>query len=304
MGNFASCVSPDMAKLSVKVVLPDGKVQEYRRSVVVAELMMEHPNYFVIHSSSLTNINKKSMLSAELELEAGRLYYLLPYDKFQGVLSPETNDAPDNKPARAVNAIQQLAQAKFEMQQKQNSLITTRLIVKGEDLNHLISADVGIGGGRRSPPTISHSSPDLRELYSNQHLMKSNSWKPKLETIREVVAVSRSKKQRVHNWDDSASGEESRSESAVASAVASPKASIKEAAVVPIMSTPPKAFTTAGSMMGPSSHRKKIPAGEKKMKKSTRKKMEREQQSSRAQGYTELFPVVVQCPPRRMQAVN
>ncbi|KAL3694047.1 hypothetical protein R1sor_007698 [Riccia sorocarpa] len=311
MGNFASCVTPDMGKLSVKVVQPDGKVQEYRRSVVVAELMMEHPNHFVIHSSSLTNINKKSMLSAEIELESGRLYYLLPYDKFQGILAPETNEAPGNKPARAVNALQQLAQAKFEIQQKQsleNPMLTTRVPGKGEDF--LMSADTGVGGGRRSS---TGSNPNLRELYSTQHLMKTNSWKPKLETIREVVAVSRSKKQRVHNLDETTSEEESRSESAVASAVASPKASFKEAAVVPIMSSPPRVFTAPGSVgVAPPNQTRKIPRGEKNSKNPVSKKMGREQQQQpqpakaqgTPQGYSELFPVVVQCPPRRMQAVN
>ncbi|KAG6553302.1 hypothetical protein Mapa_005036 [Marchantia paleacea] len=295
MGNFASCVSPDVSKLSVKVVHPDGKMEEFRRSVVVAELMMEHPNHFVCHSSALTNINKKSMLSAEIELEAGRLYYLLPYDKFQGILTPEVTDAPGNKPARAVNAIQQLAQAKFEIQNKANSMVT-RVTIKGDDLSHLLS-EVGKAAGRRTP-LVSYSSPDLRSLYTNQLLTRSNSWKPMLETIQEVVAVSRSKKQRVHNWEDT-SAEDSRP-SEPQSAVVSPKASIKEAAVVPLLSTPPQLAAAP---------KKK---GKPEKKKSSFKKSEKEQ-SAKPQGpvppqspgvYTELFPMVVQVPPRRVQAVN
>ncbi|CAN1196451.1 hypothetical protein LINPERHAP2_LOCUS43578 [Linum perenne] len=67
----------------VRVVLPDGKVQEFDEPLTVAELMLDHPQQVVVEfdsvSTSTTGRGRKVVpLPADKKLEAGREYLMLP----------------------------------------------------------------------------------------------------------------------------------------------------------------------------------------------------------------------------------
>ncbi|KAG9449056.1 hypothetical protein H6P81_009021 [Aristolochia fimbriata] len=87
MGNSASC-SPCMAR-GIKVAFRDGRVEEYRRPLKAAELMLDNPRHFVCDSGSLRVGCRVPGLSADEELEPRRLYLLLPMDMLFSVLTNE-----------------------------------------------------------------------------------------------------------------------------------------------------------------------------------------------------------------------
>ncbi|TKY45333.1 hypothetical protein E2542_SST30716 [Spatholobus suberectus] len=66
MGNYVSCtLAPPLMKnaKATRVIIPTGEVKQFREIVKAAELMLEHPNYFLVNSRSFTLV-EGSPLSA------------------------------------------------------------------------------------------------------------------------------------------------------------------------------------------------------------------------------------------------
>lgn len=183
MGN--GCVKPPSHCVGgnprVRVVLSDGTVEDFEKPITVAELMMDYPQHFVCQSISTqsASLQKKSILPAIVELEPGRVYYLLPSSKFSGALSP-----PKTNPAHA----EEEDVHKFDLTNW-----------KGRPVAGLITRDdIGVGADSedKDDSAVSFSTPDLRSMYSSGSqagLLRCNSWKPRLETIHEVGALSKKK---------------------------------------------------------------------------------------------------------------
>ncbi|XP_068642095.1 uncharacterized protein [Aristolochia californica] len=89
MGNSASC-SPCLASTrTIRVGFRDGRVEEYRRPLKAAELMLENPRHFVCDSNNLKVGHRVPCLTADEDLEPRRLYLLLPMDMLFSVLTSE-----------------------------------------------------------------------------------------------------------------------------------------------------------------------------------------------------------------------
>ncbi|XP_068638674.1 uncharacterized protein [Aristolochia californica] len=89
MGNSASC-SPSIASArTIRVVFRDGRLEEYRRPLKAAELMLENPRHFVCDSNNLEEGQRVSGLAADEDLEPRQLYLLLPMDMLFSVLTSE-----------------------------------------------------------------------------------------------------------------------------------------------------------------------------------------------------------------------
>lgn len=156
------------SKATIKVVLSDGTIEEFFKAITVAEVMMDHPQHFVLHSSS-TNNPKKAILPADIELEPGRLYYLLPSIKFSRPLSP-----PDVETESAVTKVVSVDQELRKQQPQQGDKTD---MAKFEDRDAF--------------------GPDVRSMCIangyQPNLLRCSSWKPRLETINEGGALSRKK---------------------------------------------------------------------------------------------------------------
>jgi hypothetical protein len=169
MGNYM-CVSGKNQQVQdewqgppAKVIRPDGSIEVYRRSITAGELMKQHPDHAVCHSSAMISaLTSSSAFPADRELEGGRLYYILPAHKFE-----------DSKPVQAPVPFRGTKKLTVEITSTPGFAQVT---VKGQD------------------SVISYSTPDLRTMYLSSRqpqLTRSNSWKPRLETINEVGAASR-----------------------------------------------------------------------------------------------------------------
>eukprot|EP00252_Welwitschia_mirabilis_P001067 TRINITY_DN1102_c0_g1_i1.p1 TRINITY_DN1102_c0_g1~~TRINITY_DN1102_c0_g1_i1.p1 ORF type:complete len:200 (+),score=14.38 TRINITY_DN1102_c0_g1_i1:831-1430(+) len=87
MGNLVSCASSTVPCNAVKVIKISGGVQEFRRKVKAAELMLDHPQHCVCHASGLQIGRRVNPLPADEDLEMGQLYLLLPMSKLSSVLT-------------------------------------------------------------------------------------------------------------------------------------------------------------------------------------------------------------------------
>ncbi len=223
----------------IKVVKPDGEILVFKRAVTVAELIKLHgaDDHFVCHSKALiTTLTPKAVLPKHQQLEAGRLYYILPNSKLL-VQQQEDDDDEDQQPqpnsifdrkkpmimqnrGSASSAARESMLLPFEIKlhsKKQQLPGFAQVTVRGQDvatrLVFTAAEDPGLAGRRHDEDEdqlpvghmISYSTPDLRSMYlmnqsrsngtsrknSSCSLIRSNSWKPRLETISEVGAYSR-----------------------------------------------------------------------------------------------------------------
>ncbi|WCJ25292.1 hypothetical protein M5689_007187 [Euphorbia peplus] len=91
MGNYVSCKisSPSLIKnsRSAKVILPTGKIQQFRQPTKVAELMLETPNFFTVNSNSLKIGRRFCPLSADEDLQKGNVYVMFPMQRKNSVVT-------------------------------------------------------------------------------------------------------------------------------------------------------------------------------------------------------------------------
>ncbi|KAG6556505.1 hypothetical protein Mapa_001831 [Marchantia paleacea] len=66
------------AKQVVTVLQADGRVLEFPRPIRVSDLLYDHPNHFVCHSSALVLMQQGKMLPHNTLLNRGHVYFLLP----------------------------------------------------------------------------------------------------------------------------------------------------------------------------------------------------------------------------------
>ncbi|XP_019160675.1 PREDICTED: uncharacterized protein LOC109157229 [Ipomoea nil] len=90
MGNFTSCSirGPRVGTTkAARVVLPGGEIRQFREPVKAAELMLEHPAYFLVNSRSLNMGRRFAALSADEDLEFGNVYIMFPMKRVNSVVT-------------------------------------------------------------------------------------------------------------------------------------------------------------------------------------------------------------------------
>jgi len=215
MGNYM-CVSGKNQQVQdewqgppAKVIRPDGAIEVFRRTVTAGELMKQHPDHAVCHSSAMISaLTPSSAFPADRELEGGRLYYILPAHKFQAKLAME-GKPPVPPRGRGKLTVEITSTPGFAQVTVKGQAGPKLFYDKHGGVMVNMDSDV-------EQPIISYSTPDLRTMYLSTRqpqpgLARSNSWKPRLETINEVGAASRRhiqnfmrarslRKSQVHNY--------------------------------------------------------------------------------------------------------
>ncbi|WVY98056.1 hypothetical protein V8G54_030207 [Vigna mungo] len=90
MGNYVSCtLAPPLMKNSkaTRVIIPTGEVKQFREIIKAAELMLEHPTYFLVNSRSLHIGRRFSALAADEDLEFGNVYIFFPMRRLNSVVT-------------------------------------------------------------------------------------------------------------------------------------------------------------------------------------------------------------------------
>nr|GLL32939.1 uncharacterized protein LOC109156741 [Ipomoea trifida] len=92
MGNLVPCctLTPRMCAATakaVRVIVPGGGIRQFCEPVKAAELMLEHPGYFLINSTSMNVGRRFSALSADEDLEMGNAYGMFPLRRVNSVVT-------------------------------------------------------------------------------------------------------------------------------------------------------------------------------------------------------------------------
>lgn len=87
MGNCKSSSSTDVA--TAKLILHDGRLQEFSYPVKVSYLLQKNPTCFICNSDEMEFDDVVSAVNDEEELQPGQLYFALPLTKLRHPLQPE-----------------------------------------------------------------------------------------------------------------------------------------------------------------------------------------------------------------------
>ncbi|KAK2657328.1 hypothetical protein Ddye_010380 [Dipteronia dyeriana] len=87
MGICSSCESTHVA--TAKLVLQDGRLQEYSYPVKVSYVLQKNPSSFICNSDEMDFDDVVSAISDDEELQPGQLYFALPLTSLKRPLQPE-----------------------------------------------------------------------------------------------------------------------------------------------------------------------------------------------------------------------
>ncbi|MQI32291.1 DUF4228 domain-containing protein, partial [Escherichia coli] len=72
---------------AARVIFPTGEVKQFKELVKAAELMLEHPNYFLANSRSLHIGRRFPVLAADEDLEFGNVYIFFPMRRVNSLVT-------------------------------------------------------------------------------------------------------------------------------------------------------------------------------------------------------------------------
>ncbi|XP_059458561.1 uncharacterized protein LOC132188174 isoform X2 [Corylus avellana] len=87
MGNCNSSSSTDVA--TAKLILQDGRLQEFSYPVKVSYLLQKNPTCFICNSDEMDFDDVVSAVNDNEVLQPGQLYFALPLSKLRHPLQPE-----------------------------------------------------------------------------------------------------------------------------------------------------------------------------------------------------------------------
>lgn len=87
MGICSSCDSPNV--VTAKLILQDGRLQEYSYPVKVSYVLQKNPACFICNSDEMDFDDVVSAISDEEELQLGQLYFALPLSRLRQRLQAE-----------------------------------------------------------------------------------------------------------------------------------------------------------------------------------------------------------------------
>ncbi|XP_010910046.1 uncharacterized protein [Elaeis guineensis] len=164
----------------VRVICSDGRLRVYDRPVGAAEVMKENPCHLICRSDSFFIGQRVPALVAGDQLQPGHSYFLLPSEFFHSVLSFVT------LATSFANSIKNPPLLRpFDIHKTPAGTLQIR--VSDEFLERLIMEQDEMERKGRRVCTTEALEKDYRQL------VRSRSWKPKLETIRESERKRRSR---------------------------------------------------------------------------------------------------------------
>lgn len=188
MGNAAMVCGGRSERAAVTVLQADGNVLSFYSSRVrVVDLILDYPNHFVCHSSSLVLLQRGKILPLHTLLVPGEVYFLLPMPNGPSHGETEAEDESDTSsllhiepPRRAVH---RTGTTKFVISTEQFSKIMAGSIKEGRGSHR--------GGGAMTSSTVKRKR--STSSRGSKQVPKTNSsaqtpWRPALSSIEEVTA--------------------------------------------------------------------------------------------------------------------
>eukprot|EP01018_Ginkgo_biloba_P037648 Gb_26414 [translate_table: standard] len=194
MGNHFSCIALTSQNKgpSIKLICSDGRTRTLEEPQNAGELMSNYPEHIVCHADSFYIGQQVPALSADAELKVGETYFLLPKKWFGCVLSAASlaSIAASKVASRSASAAKRsplsTVSQPFAIESRINGgalqfKVSPEFIAKLlEDGKFRDSEAIG-----SSKPFLCNT-PDLQKDYGQLVKSRSQHWRPKLETIREI----------------------------------------------------------------------------------------------------------------------
>ncbi|EEF47283.1 conserved hypothetical protein [Ricinus communis] len=190
MGNYITSRS---SNATGKVILPDGTVHAFDKSLTVAELMLEYPQQVVVEFQQNLSEKRPAPLPADKKLEAKKVYLILPMKR--GKILPLSSE----------EARQVLSGA--------NSVLRSRSLLSSSRFLPLFAriCPAGVEGGhkfvlekdgcieKKRMLEERYDSEVLAEILENRpnylsRQLSGKGWKPSLDTIKEKKVEKKRKK--------------------------------------------------------------------------------------------------------------
>ncbi|MFS8033444.1 hypothetical protein Hanom_Chr17g01569661 [Helianthus anomalus] len=147
MGICASCHST--AVVTAKLILPDGRLQEFIYPTKVRDVLNKNPSIFICNADEMDFDDVVSPIKDHEELQPGHLYFALPLKRLKHPLQPE------EMAALAVKASAALAKCSAGQRRKTNICFTTSRVKSSSRVADVVGLGRrscrggGAGGGRR-----------------------------------------------------------------------------------------------------------------------------------------------------------
>ncbi|KAA8549095.1 hypothetical protein F0562_000779 [Nyssa sinensis] len=191
MGNYISCRT---LEATGKVILLDGTVHEYDKSLTAAELMLEYPQQVVVEFQSAVTSKRPTPLPADKKLDMDKLYLMLPMKR--------------GKPAALSS------EEARRLLLRANSVLKTRFLQSSSGFIPLFAriCSAGTGGGqmlvlRRKDKLVESVEEERKPEFMTEILegrpeylsmqFSGKGWKPSLDTIKEK---ENGDKKKVPHW--------------------------------------------------------------------------------------------------------
>jgi hypothetical protein len=175
MGNAAMVCGGRGERDAVTVLQADGNVLSLYSRVRVVDLILDYPNHFVCHSSSLVLLQHGKILPLHTLLVPGEVYFLLPMPGADHSHEDDEEEADTSSllhiepPRRAVH---RTGSMKFVISTEQFSKIMAGSIKEGRRGGHLHQS----------------SSKRKRAVRASKVQKSPQPWRPALSSIEEVAA--------------------------------------------------------------------------------------------------------------------
>ncbi|KAK2969252.1 hypothetical protein RJ640_003488 [Escallonia rubra] len=172
MGGCFSCRSP-ATFINTRVVHLNGFVEDYEGPVTVSQVTGKPPKHFVCTQAQLLSTGLKP-LKPDTQLEAGKIYFLLPYSAFRAEVSPMDLASMARKLTNKAKSARLDAKS-----------VRTRLLASPNGSSPAWCSPARSPADRFLDRSIEDETGQDVAAYGMQKSTKSRSWRPILATIKE-----------------------------------------------------------------------------------------------------------------------
>lgn len=166
---------------AVTVLQADGNVLQLYSRVRVVDLILDYPNHFVCHSSSLVLLQHGKILPLHTLLVPGEVYFLLPM--------PGADHSHDDQDAADSDTSSLLHIDPPRKGVHRNG--TLKFVISTEQFSRIMAGSIKEGPRHSTaPPGLHQSSSKRKRAVRASKVQKTTGqpWRPALSSIEEVAA--------------------------------------------------------------------------------------------------------------------
>ncbi|KAG0624508.1 hypothetical protein M758_3G253000 [Ceratodon purpureus] len=176
MGNAAMVCGGRGERAAVTVLQADGNVLSLYSRVRVVDLILDYPNHFVCHSSSLVLLQHGKILPLHTLLVPGEVYFLLPM--------PGVDHSHEDEEESDMSSLLRIEPPRRAVHRTGSM----KFVISTEQFSKIMAGSIKEGRHSGSSGVHQSSSVRKRAVRSNKVQKTPQPWRPALSSIEEVAA--------------------------------------------------------------------------------------------------------------------